>query len=80
MATRHNRCINPALTNNNTGWGGDAVLSSVAASIGAFAFASATSKDSATVVTLQPNVPFAVQVSSASGGGGTVLVELYEVP
>ena len=69
-----------AVISANTGWGGDAVLSSVAASIGAFAFATATSKDSATVVTLQPNVPYAVQVSSASGGGGTVLVELYEVP
>jgi hypothetical protein len=69
-----------AVISANAGWGGDPVLASVAATVGAFAFASATSLDSATVVTLEPNVPYAVQVNSASGGGGTVLVELYEVP
>src|SRR6185437_5515596 len=69
-----------AVISANAAWGGDSLLSSVAGSIGAFAFAGPTTKDSATVVTLEPGVPYAVQVNSASGGGGQVLVEIYEVP
>jgi len=65
---------------SNSGWNGDPVISAVAASIGAFAFTSLTSHDSAVVLTLPPGVPYTVEVSSASGGGGAVLVEIYEVP
>ena len=63
----------------NAGWGGDAVLTSVGNSLGAFAYTNAASKDSATIVTLEPGIPYAVQVNSASGGGGTVLVEIYDL-
>jgi len=65
---------------SNSGWNGDPVISAVAASIGAFTFTSLTSHDSAVVLTLPPGVPYTVEVSSASGGGGAVLVEIYEVP
>ena len=64
---------------SNTGWGGDAAISSAAASVYAFAFASSTSKDSALLVTLTPGT-YTVQVTSASGVAGTTLVEVYEVP
>lgn len=62
----------------NAGWGGNPQIVSVAATVGAYAFPSATSLDSAVVVTL-PAGPYTVQVSSKSGLGGTVLVEIYEV-
>ena len=66
---------------SNSGWGGDSVISAVAASVGAFPFTtSPTSHDSAVVLTLPPGTPYTVQVNSASGGGGNVLVEVYEVP
>ncbi len=64
----------------NTGWGGNTQTAAVAASVGAFAFVNASSRDSAAMVTLAPGVPYTVQANSASGGGGLVLVEIYEVP
>jgi len=65
----------------NSGWNGDPVISAVAASIGAFPFTtSPTSHDSAVVLTMPPGTPYTVEVNSASGGGGNVLVEVYEVP
>jgi hypothetical protein len=54
-------------------------LSAVAASVGAFQIASATSADSAIVVTLPPG-GYTANVSSVSGAAGNVLVEVYEVP
>jgi DNA-binding beta-propeller fold protein YncE len=63
----------------NAGWGGNPQIASVAASVGAYAFPSASSLDSAALVTLPPG-PYTVQVSSKTGLGGTVLVEIYEVP
>jgi hypothetical protein len=66
---------------SNAGWGGDPAIASVAASLGAFSFASASSNDSAALITL-PIVTggYSVTVTSASGAGGAVLVEVYEVP
>ncbi len=64
---------------SNTGWGGDATISSTAASVGAFAWGSTTSNDSAILVTLPPG-PYTAQVSGASGDTGVALVEVYEVP
>jgi hypothetical protein len=65
----------------NAGWGGDATIASTAAGLGAFAFAGPTTKDSAVLITLPPvNGGYSVSVSSASGTGGAVLVEVYEVP
>jgi YVTN family beta-propeller protein len=63
----------------NAGWGGNPQIASVAASVGAYAFPSASSLDSAALVTLPPG-PYTVQVSSKTGLGGTVLVEIYAVP
>jgi hypothetical protein len=64
----------------NAGWGGDLELTKVANFVGAFQFISASSKDSAALITLQPGTAYDVQVSSTSGAGGTVLVEIYDVP
>jgi len=61
------------------GSAGSAQLSAVAASVGAFQIASATSADSAVVLTLAPGA-YTADVSSVSGASGNVLVEVYEVP
>ena len=63
----------------NAGWGGNAEIASVASSVGAYAFPNASSLDSAALVTLPPG-PYTVQVNGTSGDGGTVLVEIYDVP
>jgi hypothetical protein len=64
---------------SNNGWGGNAQISAAAASVGAFAWSSSTSKDSAILVTLPPG-PYTAQVSGAGGDTGVALVEVYEVP
>jgi hypothetical protein len=64
---------------SNNGWGGSEQIADAAASVGAFAWKSPSSNDSAVLVTL-PVGPYTVQVSGADGGGGTALVEVYEVP
>jgi hypothetical protein len=63
----------------DAGWGGDPQIATAAASVQAFAFASPTSLDSAVLVTLAPGSYSAV-ASSASGGGGTTVLEVYEIP
>jgi hypothetical protein len=63
----------------NAGWGGDPQIAAAAASVSAFAFVSPTSLDSAVLLTLAPGGYSAV-VNSASGGGGTTVVEVYEIP
>jgi hypothetical protein len=62
----------------NTVWGGDPVISSAAAVVGAFSW-SAASKDSAILVTLPPG-NYTAGVAGASGDTGIALVEIYEVP
>ena len=64
---------------SNNGWAGNAQIASTAAAVGAFAWSSTTSGDSAIVVTLPPG-PYTAQVSGASGDTGVALVEVYEVP
>jgi hypothetical protein len=64
---------------SNEGWGGDPEIASAATSVGAFAWSSSTSNDSAILVTLPPG-PYTAQVSGASGDTGIALVEVYEVP
>ena len=63
----------------NDGWGGDAQISSTAASVGAFPWSSPASSDSALLVTLPPG-SYTAQVSGAGGDTGVALVEVYEVP
>jgi arabinogalactan endo-1,4-beta-galactosidase len=67
-----------ALAGNN-GWGGDSQISATASSVGAFAWTSAASNDSAILITLPPGA-YTAQVSGASGDTGVALVEVYEVP
>ena len=65
----------------NNDWGGTAALSAAFASVGAFPYASANSKDAALFLSgataLVPG-KYTVQVSDASGGSGTVIAELYD--
>lgn len=68
-----------AKINENNDWAGSATLSAGFSSTGAFPLADASSKDAAMIVTLAPG-QYSVQVSSADGGGGTAIVEIYEVP
>jgi len=67
------------LLGTNTGWGGDAEITSAAASVGAFTWTNPSSNDSAILVTLPPG-GYTAQVSGASGDTGDALVEVYEVP
>ena len=66
------------LTSNND-WGGGTALATAFASVGAFAFSNATSKDAALLVTLQPG-NYTAQVTGVNGSAGLALVEVYEVP
>jgi hypothetical protein len=63
---------------SNSGWGGNAQIVATAASVGAFSWASASSNDSAILVTLPPGA-YTAQVSGASGDTGVALVEVYDV-
>jgi hypothetical protein len=64
---------------SNNGWAGNAQVVAAAASVGAFPWATATSGDSAILITLPPG-GYSAQVSGASGDTGVALVEVYEVP
>ena len=66
---------------SNTGWGTSAnpgQIASVAAQVGAFAFA-ANSADSAQIVNLTAG-PYTIQISGVNGTTGVALAEVYEVP
>ena len=63
----------------NAGWGGNAEIAKVAASVGAFAWTSPTSADSALLITLPPGA-YTAQVSGVTGDTGIALVEVYDVP
>jgi hypothetical protein len=74
----------PVTIASNAGWGGDGQIAAVTSAIGGFALG-ASSADSAILVTLLPQSPggvynYSAQAVSASGGGGNVLIEVYEVP
>ena len=64
---------------SNAGWAGDTALATAAANVGAFPYASNTSKDSAVLMTLAPG-SYTVQATSVSGTAGVTLIEVYEVP
>ncbi len=63
----------------NDGWGGDPQIVAAAAQVGAFSWGSASTPDSALLVTLPPGA-YTAQVSGASGDSGVALIEVYEVP
>jgi large repetitive protein len=63
----------------NSGWGGDSAISAAATAIGAFAFPSSTSTDSAVLITLAAG-NYTVQVKSVSGVAGSTMIEIFEVP
>lgn len=75
------------LYNNDTGakiaendnWQGAAWLASTHTAVGAFALGGATTKDAALVITLAPGA-YSARVSGLNGGGGTAIIEVYEVP
>jgi hypothetical protein len=67
----------PDLVAANDNWGGDALLRTVAQSVGAFAIADTASKDAMLLLTLAPG-NYSAQVQGL-GGGGAVLLEVYEV-
>jgi hypothetical protein len=67
------------LLESNSGWGGSKEIAAAAAAVGAFTWQDPTSDDAAVLVTLAPG-PYTVEVSGTNGGGGTTLVEVYEVP
>ncbi|MEI7552651.1 MAG: fibronectin type III domain-containing protein, partial [Verrucomicrobiota bacterium] len=64
-------------TNDN--WAGDAQITSVANTVGAFALSGAASKDAAILVTLPPGI-YTAKASGAAGSTGVALIEVYEVP
>lgn len=69
---------NQAKLGENNDWGGTTLLSSVFASVGAFALP-ANSKDAALLVTLNPG-EYSVVATGVGGTTGVGLVEVYEAP
>jgi hypothetical protein len=67
-----------AVIASNVGWGGDPVISSTAASVGAFSWSVPTSHDSALLITLPPG-NYTAECSGSSGDSGVAIVEVYEV-
>lgn len=75
------------LYNNDTGakisendnWQGAAWLASTNTAVGAFALGGTNTKDAALVITLAPGA-YSARVSGLNGGGGTAIIEVYEVP
>lgn len=75
------------LYNNDTGqriggnddWAGALEVSATGGAVGAFALLGGTSKDAALLVTLSPGA-YSARISGGAGPGGTVIVEVYEVP
>jgi hypothetical protein len=65
------------MINSDVAWGGGATLTSVFASLGAFALP-ATSADSALFVALPAGTTYTAQVSGVNGETGVALAELYD--
>jgi len=61
----------------NSGWAGNAQVASTAAAVGAFAWTTAASKDSALVETLPP-ASYTAEITGASGDTGVALAEVYD--
>ena len=63
----------------NNGWAGDPQIASTTAAVQTFTWSSASSHDSALLITLPPG-SYSAGVAGASGDTGVALVEVYEVP
>jgi len=64
---------------SNDDWGSTTVFRQAFAAVGAFDYQATDSKSAALDLTLEPGV-YSVVVTSADGGTGTALVEIYLVP
>jgi cyclophilin family peptidyl-prolyl cis-trans isomerase len=64
---------------SNDNWGGEAAVSAVFTSVGAFAFTKPASKDATIVATLAPG-SYTTVVKGVNSSSGQVIVEVYEVP
>jgi hypothetical protein len=64
---------------SNDNWGGNATLVSAVSSVGAFQVADASSTDAMLLITLPPG-NYSAQVGGANNAGGSVIVEVYDVP
>jgi hypothetical protein len=64
----------------NDNWGGDPQITTAGTSVGAFAIANAAGRDAMLLTTLAPG-GYTVEVSGVPNtGGGSALIEVYEVP
>jgi hypothetical protein len=79
MMTLVNTSASPSVTiATNNDWSGSAALSNAFAAVGAFAFASSTSKDAAIFRSDLAPGNYTVDVHDAGTGSGTVIAELYD--
>jgi hypothetical protein len=62
----------------NDNWGGGTSLAAAMAAVGAFPYASATSRDAAALSSLNAGASNTMKVSAAGNGTGTVLAEIYD--
>ena len=69
----------PTMIRENDNWGGDAQLTAIGDSVGAFRVADVQGRDAMLLVTLAPG-SYTAQVAGVGNGTGVALVELYEVP
>jgi hypothetical protein len=67
-----------AVIASNVTWGGDPVVTSTAASVGAFSWSVPSSHDAALLITLPPG-SYTAECSGSSGDSGVAIVEVYEV-
>ncbi len=69
---------NGAVIDSNNDWGGSKALSDAFASVGAFAYSSANSKDAAVTPTVDIGL-YSVEVSETAGRSGPIIAELYDL-
>jgi hypothetical protein len=62
---------------SDSGWNGNSQVTSTAAQVGAFAWTSSSSKDSALVETLPP-AAYTAEITGTSGDTGIALAEVYD--
>jgi hypothetical protein len=67
-----------AVIASNDDWGGTGALGAAFASVAAFPYSSASSKDAAIYNAAMPSGSYTVQVGGVGGATGTVIAELYD--